>query len=272
MEKFKFKGDWWDSIIELRTFDNELNNKKYSFRRTELNKAEYLLTIADVYDENPDLSLAQKNTIEHIQNDANQIAILNNLFNYLKDVVYPEYQEYILEEEYPGTFPPLNTQEDLMKTIGLDHLSVLRFGKGGYCYYNLMFETSLDQEHGIGFVLYKNEIIEHADIGGLGYEKVAKHMEMEYEDYLKFQNTIQTPPTKELQIASNTFGKLKPWQQDVNNNYHFYLYNTNRDDKLIEYIETDKITVDKAFLNLRFHISRDKRKNLIEYFRSKGYK
>ena len=271
MKKFVFQGDWY-TTIELSTFDKELDNSKYSFRRKELNKGEYQLDINEVFDENPDLSSEQKNTIKHIQTESNQSIILTNLFSYLKEIVYPEYREYISEDEYPGTFPVLNTVKNLRNVIGLDHIVILRFGIEGYSYYNLMFETSLDEEHGIGFVMHKNQIIEHGEIGGLGYEKVAAHMGMEYEDYLKYQTNIQTPPTREYQLANKKYGKLKPWQMDVNSNRHYYLYSSKQDEKLIEFIESGQISMPKAFENIRPHMQRDNRTKLIDYFKSKGFK
>ena len=272
MRKFKFKGDWWNSTIELVEFDKRLNNKKYSFRRNELDKGEYLLIINDIYDKNPDLSVEQIQTIEHLQIQNNQIKIIENLFEYLKDIVYPEYQEYISEEEYPGTFPTLNEVKDLNQVIGLDHIVVLRFGTQNFNYYNLMFETSLDEEHGIGFVMHENEIIEHGDIGGLGYEKVAEHLGMKYEEYLKYQTSIQTPLAKEYQIPNEKFGTLKPWQKEFNDNYNYYLWSNGTSKELIEFIDSEKIPLEKSFKQIRPHMIRENRTELIEYFKSKGYK
>lgn len=272
MKKFEFKGDWWNSIIELKEFDEKLNNEKYSFRRKDLKEGEYLLIINDIYDKDPNLSAEQNRTIEYLQIQANQIKILENLFEYLKEIVYPEYQEHISEEEYPGTFPKLNKIENLNQVIGLDHIVVLRFGTQNYNYYNLMFETSLDEEHGIGFVMYKNEIIEHGEIGGLGYEKVAEHMGMTYEEYLKYQTSIQTPSTKEYQIPNEKFGKLKPWQKEFNDNYNYYLWSNGTSKELIEFIESARIPIDKSFEQIRPHMVRENRTELIEYFKSKGYK
>jgi len=271
MKKFEFKGDWF-TTIELRTFDKELDNPRYSFRRKELEKAEYQIELYDDYDFEPDLSEEQINAIEHLQEESNQMTILKNLYTYFKEIVYPHYQTFISEEEYPGTFPILNNQSNLKDVIGLDHIAVLRFGKDGSSYYNLMFETSLDEEHGIGFVLHNNSIIEHGEIGGIMYEKVASHMGMTNEEYSDYQTKIQTPPTKEYQIAHKKFGKLKPWQQDVNKSYHYFLYSSKQDYKLIEYIETGKITIQKAFEALKYLINKDDRIELIEYFNSKGYK
>jgi hypothetical protein len=135
-----------------------------------------------------------------------------------------------------------------------------------------MFETSLDEEHGIGFVMHKNDIIEHGEIGGLGYEKVAKHMGMKYEEYLNYQTSIQTSSIKEYQIANENYGTLKPWQKEFNNNYNYYLWSNGTSKELIEFIETEKISIEKSFKQIRPHMIRENRTELIEYFKSKGYK
>ena len=272
MKKFEFKGEWFDSVIELHEFDKILNNKKYSTRRNDLNEGEYSLIINDIYDDNPDLSDEQYRTIEHLQQQSNQTNILENLFYYLKDVVYPEYKEYISEEEYPGTFPPLEEIESLNDVIGLDHIVLLRFGLQDYNYYNLMFETSLDEELGIGFVTHKNDIIEHGAIGSLSYENIAEHMGMTYEEYLNYQTEIQTPSTREYQIVNQKFGKLKPWQVEFNENYNYFLLSNGTSEELIEFIESGKIPIENSFMQIKPHMIRENRIKLIEYFKSKGFK
>ena len=271
MKKFEFKGDWF-TTIKLEAFGRELNNPRYSFRRKELDKAEYTIEIHDEFDNNPDLSSNQIRTLENLQKESNQNIILNNLYYYIREIVYPHYQEFISEDEYPGTFPKLDSIANLKDVIGLDHLILLRFGKGDSNYYNLMFETSLDEEHGIGFVLHENSIIEHGEIGGIMHEKVAAHMGITYDEYSNYQSKIQTPPTNEYQIASEKYGKLKPWQENVNSSYHHYLYRNNRDRELIEYIDSNRISVEKAYNALKYLINRDNKSNLLEYFKSKGYK
>ena len=47
MGKFEFDGEWYDSTIMLEIFAKELDNPKYSFRRSELADAEYSLQIFD---------------------------------------------------------------------------------------------------------------------------------------------------------------------------------------------------------------------------------
>ena len=271
MTEFEFKGDWFTQF-ELPMIASQLDNPKYSFRRSDLGKNEYALEIRDAFDTVPTPFKEQLETIHFIQNANNQRKIIDNLYNYIKDIVYPEYQQIISEEEYPGTFPSLEKLTDLYSVIGLDHVIIHRFGQEGSVYYCLMCECSIDEEHGLGFVLYEDQIIEHGDIGGLSYEKVAQHMKLSYKEYLDFQSKIQTHPTKEYQSPSNRFGSLKPWQLDVNRSYHFHLFRNNENQKLIEFLESGNISLDKAFANLRNLLQRDPRKILMDYFRSKGYK
>lgn len=265
MEEFQFNGDW-ETIIFLSKLWKERDRPNNAFRQKQLNSETFELLIDDVFDEEPDPSKEQLNTISFLQEETNQDKIIANLFNYIVEVISPEYQE--LSER----FPKLSELKDLKEVIGLDHVIVLRFGKADHAYYNLMFETSLDREHGLGFVMHKDIIIEHGGIGDLSYEQVAKHMGMEYEAYLQYQSKIQTEPTKTYQKPSKKYGKLKPWQKELNSQFHFILYSNGDDTALIHFIESGKITLEKAFGNLRLRMVRDHRTGLLEYFKSKGYK
>ena len=272
MGKFEFDGEWHDSTIMLEIFAKELDNPKYAFRRSELADAEYLLQIFDVYDDNPDLSKGQYNAIEHLQRDLSQSEILITIFNYFQSVIYPEYQEIISEEEYPGTFPPLNNISDLKEVIGLDHINLLNIGYNDFNYYNLMFETSLDQECGIGIGLYKSEITGHGSIPGLGFGKISKHMGLNDIEFEKLKSKLRTNPSYENQIASNKYGKLKPWQKDVNEKFHYKLVREGRDRELFNFIDSGQISLDKAYEDLKPLMTINNRTELIEYFRKKGYK
>lgn len=271
MEEFKFRGDW-ETQISLEIFDKELDDNRFAFRRKNLAPTEYLMLIDDVFDVNPDPSQEQLNTLDFIQSKSNQKSTLANLFDYIKNIIYPEYQEYISEDEYPGTFPKLEKLQDLKNVIGLDHVTILRFGKDNFVYYNLMFETTLDEEHGLGFVMHKNEIIEHGEIGGLMYGKVANHMGKSNEEYSDFQSKIQTASASNYQVASKKYGKLKPWQVDFNRNYLYLLYSNGDDKELINFIESENITINEAFEKIKPHMTRDNRTLLIEYFKSNGKK
>ena len=271
MPKFQFDGEWDSSTITLGIFSSELDNPKYAFRRSELEDAKYALQIFDVYDDSPDLSTGQYNTLEHLQKDVNQSKILIAIFNYFQSVIYPEYQEIISEEEYPGTFPPLNDIRDLKEVIGLDHINLLNIGYADYNYYNLMFESSLDLECGIGIGMYKNEITGHSSIPSLGYGKISKHMGLTDKEFEALESKLRTIPSNEYQIASNKYVKLNPWQKEVNRMFHFKLFSEKKDVELVNFLDSGKISLEVAYEDLKTRMIKDSRLKIIDYFREKGF-
>ena len=271
MSKFQFKGDW-ETTINLGVISNHLSNPKFSFRREDLDENSYQLFVYHQMNSNPDPEEEQLNTIEFLQAEVNQRTILSNLYKYIKNVAYPNYKTYISEEEYPNSFPALNEERDLRAVIGLDHLYIRRFSKESYAYYNLMFETCIDEEHGLGFVMHKSEVIEHGSIGGIGYDKTGEHMGMTPSEFSDFINVIRTHPKVNYQKAHPKYNTLKPWQKEFNDNYNYYLWSNGTSKELIDFIESERIPIDTSFKQIRPHMIRENRTELIEYFKSKGFK
>lgn len=234
---FEFKGDW-RTKISLKAF-SILNNPEY-YRDTEpVTKGLFNLEIFDVRNENPDPETYQMNTINYLENTDNQKQILTGLLNYCRDTIYPHYKEFMLEEEYPESYPKLESEKDLHQLLGINNVIIKRIDKDGFAYYILDCSSCLDYEHGINLTLYKNSVIDHGE--DWDDQKVCEHKGIDYQTY--HEKSVEEYNRRDLVLTQPhpKYGKLKPYQEEQNEYYPFGLYHDGQFDKLITELENGVI-------------------------------
>jgi len=212
-EQFEFKGEWESKMVlqEFATLDNVEYRKRHHKLRTE----EFILIIEDEHNCNPFPEKEQLNAINYLIN--NQTAILNSIFDYSLNSIYPTYKEFQSKEEYPECYPELNAIGDLRKLLGINEIIISSLKKEDHSYIVFDFSTCLDHEHGLYIIFHKGRIVENGSIGDLSYEKVES--EGGNRNYKQSQLQFGDSPTLHgLHIADPEIGKLKPWQQEFNQN------------------------------------------------------
>ena len=272
MEKFIFKGDW-ETSIRLELF-SQYYAKKYTSEGIELikkTKNEISLNIADEYgDVNPDPKPEQINTINFLLVKDNQLQIIKAIVKFLNDVIYPYYKSDIFsEEEYPESYPEVQTLDDFQRYFRLDSVSIYALSKGSQTYFCLYFSVDLlDDEHGLSIELIGDRCIDHGTYEGPeGYE-LAKDADLPPPH--EVQNAIHATIDNEPAILHKThpkYGKLKPWQVDANRRFPLNAYRSGKDLELIDYIKNNDQPI-KQFTYLYNYAVNDKRLVLIDFFSS----
>ncbi|MEH0154512.1 hypothetical protein V6R21_10235 [Limibacter armeniacum] len=228
--KFEFNGEW-NFSIELPLLGQTLTFEK----RTVSN--DIPVTINDSHDLEPDPEQEKINAIEFIIE--NEVQLLEEFHNQIKDEIFPLHKTYIDDEEI--FFPKFNSANELGKVLGLNQITILGFEKDNYAYTQFDFNFSADPEHGISFILHKNRLVEHEEIGSVGYDNVYKelginpneHHEGWHQQYLNREIKLHEPLAK--------YGKLKPWQAEINSEFISSLIKDKNNERFIELIESNKI-------------------------------
>lgn len=235
---FVFKGKW---KFELSLPKLASLNKDIEFNSSDLpHKDTVKITIYDKLDDNPDPTEEQLATITWIQN--NESSLLESIYKIIKKTVYPLYKKEIGYD--PIFFPSIRSVDDLPKIISQPFIDIQRAVKDGYAYFSIYFEQFTADSHGFGVNMHKSRTFDFGAYGDHDYKKVAKDIGVSLEDF--FEKHLRTSRNGELKLHSPhpKYGKLKPWQQDANEYYPYRLLHTSKIDQLIEYIESENISID----------------------------
>lgn len=238
MEEFEFDGNWTREI-QLIEFA-QLNNPNFARKDHDANNGVFGMTIYDAHNFNPDPEKEQITTINYLTNPQNQKEIIKSIFHFSRDVIYPQYKEYLSEEEYPECYPSLNTAKDLYNLIGINEVLIYNLQKEGFAYYVLGFNSCLDYEHGLYLTLHKSRILDHAQMGDLDQKKIYEDLGLNYEEHIEEYH--EKEKNKELKTYNPhpKYGKLKPWQETANHYYPFGLLHRKENDKLFEFLKIEE--------------------------------
>jgi len=227
---FQFNGDW-ETQIKLAAY-SFLNHPEYCRNTGLISQGIFTLDIMDVRNENPDPELYQVNTIDFIQDPVNQAKLLSNLLAYSRDAIYPHYQEFMWQEEYPESYPTLEKTEDLHKLYGIDRILIKTIEKDNFAYFIFECSSCLDYEHGIKITFYKNQVIDHGE--DWDDQKVCEHKGIDYTTYHQQETKDYNKRALKLTEPHPKYGKLKPYQRDQNDYYPFDLYHAGEDESLVK--------------------------------------
>ena len=97
----------------------------------------------------------QLNSLEFIKN--NQQAILEQLYDYTKNTLYPVHIGYIGFDEV--SFPEINSVEDLRNTLGINAIILFREYKEDIAYWAFECDFTGDFEHGTTLVMHQLKVL-----------------------------------------------------------------------------------------------------------------
>jgi hypothetical protein len=127
--------------------------------RTELNRKKGLVDIAFFnaagLDYTQDPTAEQLNAINYIKE--NQQELINILYNYTKNVLYPEHMQFIDVDEI--SFPVIHGPHELYKTLGIQTIYVFPQSREDVAYVMIDFEFTGDFEHGVHIAFHKSRIL-----------------------------------------------------------------------------------------------------------------
>jgi hypothetical protein len=145
-----FLGDFgYEGTIELRAWYEFLGNSK----------GVYDLDIGgDMVQENP--SITQEHVAAYDYAVENQNIIRDSIISILMQK-YPELQkEYDYEEDESEYYMPnIKSAEDFKKLIGLSTVHIMNVFKDGIAYMGYEFTCTWDEEHGLGVMMYKSNVV-----------------------------------------------------------------------------------------------------------------
>ncbi len=138
--------DWWEGEIDLALGDNAgLNVTPHDPTVTRLPSDAQRDALSYQLDHGPEISAAVFSAVrKHYQK------------------VRPAYLKY-LGAEGERLMPEMTDNDDLRKLIELVHVHVHPSTTSGYGYVGLQFGCSWDREHGLGVMMYRDQVVE---VGG----------------------------------------------------------------------------------------------------------
>lgn len=233
---FQFTGDW-EFAYELKAFEGfQSRLDYYRPKQSEIKNENVIFLIHEIENLDPDPAIEQLNSINYIIE--NQYEIRTLLFegltkNYLK-----------FKEKYDDgsdDFPELNSFEDFKKGFKILNIHILIPSKNNFSYVGFELGSNWDEEHGIGFLLNKDEIIKigNGDTSIDSYEAMRdnKTLEKYLEDIeLKKKNFILREPN--FYEPHPKYNKLKPYQIRENKHYESRLIGWGFTDKFKEVINS----------------------------------
>lgn len=269
MNRFKFKGDYQDSI-ESKFFYKLSSDKFFKFESLKQHQKELIngrikLHITDERTVEYDPAVEQLTAINYFLE--NEEEIYNQVYKLVKEKILPKEQTHYNtddydEEELNWWFPNLNSVEGLKEVIGFRTLRIDILYRNKIALTYLDFEFSADEEHGLTIVFEGNKFLDYGPFGGFDPKNMLTVNE--YEEYIS--NLNRKHP---LQIwePQNKYGKLKDWQIRANKYYPFGLIYEDRREDLTEYLINNKTIaisqIDELIKNAEWHKRTEVKKELI---------
>ncbi|MGB4773933.1 MAG: hypothetical protein WBP45_02060, partial [Daejeonella sp.] len=179
MTDFIFKGDW-ETVLNLDKLTLLQNDKFFEYSKDlkeKLRQGLSVLTIFDALDNKPDPSDEQLEAIRFIQ--SNEELLLQKIFEYVKDVIYP-FQKTLIDDE-ECSFPKLDSQADLENVLGLISIDILNYSKQSTAYFAINFKATWDNEHGAHILFHKDRILDTGESWGFDIKKVCEDCGADYE-------------------------------------------------------------------------------------------
>jgi len=272
---FEFKGDWeFDLALPVLSkiyADHWFGGARVTDYQKRIENGFMSVEIRDVRDYDPDPKPYQLNALRYIQNF--EMDIVRSLYEVMKNIINPAHVGYCGDDEW---LKPLNSYQDLGKTILLSQIQILQEEKDGMAYYALMCEYIGDYEHGLVITMYRDEYIGSAGSCEIDYEGIARHRGGYTQAEKDANSRLNESGKGKLQVPHEKYGKLKPWQIDANGIYLWRLIqNAENNQQIINYIENGDLDVNipiSSYWGDGLVGAADNANNieLLEYFISKG--
>jgi len=210
-KEFQFTGEWSSKIV-LETF-SILDNPEYSVSGQDTKKGVFNLEINAVGNCNPNPEIEQLNAINYLLR--NQKEILLSLYNYILEVVYPDYKYSFDEKEYEEYFPEIHSPKDLKKVVGISEILILDYKKNNVAYVIITFESCWYEGYYLAIIMHQSRLIANCRYRDLSYQDILDDGGNDhYEESLSKYGA--TPNQFGLYLPILNDDKLKPWQKEVN--------------------------------------------------------
>ncbi len=250
MDILELNGEW-TTQVELSQLAKLRNLKFFGYDNSRqhlatLEKGLITINFSDEHNLHPDPSIEQTITFNFIKD--NQNAILETLFDGLKNKIYPKYQEQVDVDDY--NFPPLNNLNDLELVLGIHGIAILSNYNEGSAYYEIGFAFSGDSEHGIIISMHQLRIIGFCGMGDNDGRAVLENMGYDYDKWLQeYLDNIDNSQKKDFYVHQKIpkYNKLKPWQKEENWTYLLKLIRANDTEKLNLLIKHKEIDIEEKY-------------------------
>ena len=216
METYQFDGNW-EFNLDLKS----LIKFNWERKETSIN-----IIIRDFLDDDIEPYNEQINAITYLINKQEDIQLL--LLETIQSN-WTEIKENYSFEEWDEA-PVINEIEDILKIIRIDTIYIQPLHKDGFSYIGIEGNCIWDEEHGIGFIIYKNNLLQ------FGGAEEADAMGGEFKDDPDNHKpkVLQVP---KIYSVHPTFGTFKPSHQEANIEYPFKLIENGINWKFIQFIE-----------------------------------
>lgn len=249
MKLFEFKGDW-EFEYEFEAFRG-LQSRRGAYTSMDSNKESdgtVKVIIYDELNEDTDPKEEQINAINYIIENPEKIK--RALYKALESE-YPKLKEMygydIDDEDSREWFPDVEKLDDFSKVFGVGNVFVMIPQKEGFSYIGLECGCIWDDEHGLGFLLHKDRLVNigQADSGFSTWEAYKdngtyEQMKKEWEEINKNKALLPKP---KIYHPNPKYGKLKPSQISANKMYENNLIERGYNQEYIELVESGKINV-----------------------------
>lgn len=237
---FTFNGDWefelqLDSFVLFDDFISQFESENTP------SSGKILVTIEDDLSRDPDPLPQQVAAIEFVIERQQQL--LESIFQKLKEeyagiskVYHDCFENYLMP--YPA-LPELNSVLDLGKVIRLKYLHIAIIHKDGYAYTGFGGNCAWDEEHGVGFLMHKDRIVE------FGEEDTSSSFGLIHEDGIVEELLENETSSPQKYSPHPKYGKLKPSQQEANEAYEERLLLYGFHSEFIDLVENHQLNVNE---------------------------
>lgn len=141
-----------DQLTQKET-DNVFGSRTEQHRKKGLVDVVFFNAAGRDYTTDP--TAEQLNAIAYIKE--NQQEIINNLYTFTKNVLYPEHMQFIDIDEI--SFPVIRGPHELYRTLGIRTIYVFPQVREDVAYVMADFEFTGDFEHGVHIAFHKSRIL-----------------------------------------------------------------------------------------------------------------
>lgn len=270
MKQFKFKGEWkFDMELPILSKINSEEWYGHGEHNAKLESGRVPVEIADYRDLDPDPKDAQLAAIDFIIN--HEDAIIKSLVKNINGRINKLYVDACGDEEW---VKKVHNISDIGKMIGLGEIRILHEVKDNVAYYVLFCEYTGDHEHGLTLTMYKDELIGFEGSCEVDYDGLARHAGGFSQSVIDTNIAANEFGKDMIHIPNPKYKKLKPWQDEENQNYCYKLIRQNENQKLIDEIDAGNIDVHYRFVdsgdNLLDIACGRRNYAMIDYFIAKG--
>ncbi|MEM8524433.1 MAG: hypothetical protein AAGG68_07305 [Bacteroidota bacterium] len=186
-------------------------SKYYPSEQAELVKGNVKIQFFDELNNSPDPSTSQMNTVRFIEK--NQDLLIDRIYKRVTEVEYPFMKKQINVTDY--WFPEIDSINDITKVLGMKSIQILTESKDDFCYFLINCDASYEEEHGVHFLFYKDEILDVGNAWEFNLKLICEHCGYDYDLHIKEQNSFDKEIFNLIE-PHGKYEKLKPWQLKAN--------------------------------------------------------